>query len=109
MEKIRFTETKPVPRRMEPGYLCAKEDGHWVIVLARGECRSGGYDIQLRDLTLDNGVITAVVSQRNPDPHGFATMALTYPTRKYVLELERDPVQVVFCEEQGDILDIIEF
>lgn len=108
MEKINFTETKPVARLSEPGYQCVNEDGHWVIVLARGECRSGGYDIQLRDLTMENGVVTAVISERNPDPCGFMTMALTYPTRKYVLELEHTPVQVVFRKEEGNIVEVID-
>lgn len=107
MKKIKFTESYDVSRISEPHYHCANENGMWEIVLARGACKTGGYDIHLHDLTMDNGVLTAVVHRQNPEPGSFCTMAITFPTRKYILDLDTAPTQVIFKDMQGEDLEVI--
>ncbi|AZR74291.1 hypothetical protein BBF96_13295 [Anoxybacter fermentans] len=107
MEKIEFSEVKEVEQLKVEDYKCMKEDGQWMLILARGECRTAGYDIFLKEVTIDEGVLTAIVSYKDPDPAGFTAMVITYPTRKYILKLEKEPQKVIFKDENGDILKVI--
>lgn len=96
MAEIKFTEIRPAERVASTEQSLRNMDGKWVVTLARGECRSGGYDIELVEANEENGVLTLVYETYDPDPGSFVTMALTYPTRKYVLHLQEEPKKVIY-------------
>ncbi|MCK4259417.1 MAG: protease complex subunit PrcB family protein [Halanaerobiales bacterium] len=107
MCKISFSEIEDVRNLLKEDYLCENKGDHWVLTLGRGECRSGGYDILLKDISFENGILKAIVSKKDPKPGAFVTMALTYPTRQYSFEITEVLVQVIFESELGNILKTI--
>ncbi len=107
MKSIEFTEIKDLQNLKMEDYQCVKEDGQWNLILARGECRTGGYDIKLKEVILEDTVLKAVVMFKDPDPKGFVTMVITYPTRKYLVNLNQEIKEIVFQRENGNILKVI--
>lgn len=96
MKKVKFVEVNAQREAEEDYRLEQGVGGKWFLVLARGECRSGGHDIRLIDVELDNGVVTATVEKINPEPGAFVTMAITFPVRKYELDLHESPKEIRF-------------
>lgn len=105
--KVKFTEVREVEKLMEEDYLIVQEGDQWFIIIGRGECRTGGYDIFLKDLTLEDGLLTATIVERNPKPGMMVIMVITYPTRRYRLELKEKPEKITFQQPSGDIIKVI--
>ncbi|MEW5954697.1 MAG: S-layer homology domain-containing protein [Bacillota bacterium] len=49
------------------------------LVVTRGEMRTGGYDVTIRDIVDDGDMLTVYVKYTDPDPDDFVSQALTYP------------------------------
>jgi hypothetical protein len=94
MKAVSFCEVQPAPRMMEENYALVKEDGKWMLTLARGQCRTGGYDIRLSAVVMDEGVLKVTVDFVNPAPKSFVMMVITFPVRKYELLLKEEPERV---------------
>lgn len=101
MKPVAFHEVQPAPRMMEENYMVVKEDGQWVLTCARGQCRTGGYDIRLKEVLIDEGVLRATVELVNPAPGSFVTMVITFPVRKYELSLTEEPKRVEIQTDTG--------
>lgn len=105
VKAVAFHEVLSAPRMLEANYVMAKENGKWMLTLARGQCRTGGYDIRLQDVKLnDEGVLKVAVKMVNPEPYAFVTMAITFPVRKYELLIAGEPVRVEVSSETGELL-----
>ena len=107
MEKVEFTELNSLKKLTREDYQLIKDGQQWRIILGRGECNTGGYDIKIEQIIIQTGVLQVVVSFQDPDPQAFVTMMITYPTRTYSLELNQEVKKVVFQDEQGKILRLI--
>ncbi len=107
MVKVKFEEMKDVRNLFEEDYIVKKEDGDWIVILGRGSCRSGGYGILLKNVSLENGELRVIIKFIDPKPGAFVTMAITYPTRKYRLMIDDEFIKVNFENEFGDILKVI--
>lgn len=49
------------------------------LMVTRGEMRTGGYDVTIRDIVDDGDRLTVYVKYTDPDPDDFVSQALTYP------------------------------
>lgn len=107
MPKINFTELNGLNKLEKEDYQLTQDGQQWKILLSRGECNTGGYDIEVEEVTCQAGVLRVVVSLEDPDPDAFVTMMITYPTREYALELNQEFKKVVFQDKHGDILKVI--
>lgn len=105
--KVKFVEERDVQRLRHEDYQLIEEDGQFYLLIGRGECRNGGYDIRLKDLILEKNVLTAIVEMRDPEPGMMVTMVITYPTRKYHLDLTEMPKEISFQQASGEILKVI--
>lgn len=105
--KVKFTEVRELQKLMQEDYLLVQEGNQWFLLIGRGECRTGGYDIRLKDLTLKEGLLTATIEKHDPKPSTMVTMVITYPTRKYRLELTEKPKEITFQQASGHIIKVI--
>lgn len=104
MKPVTFCEVQSAPRMMEENYVLGKEDGKWMLTLARGQCRTGGYDIRLQSVVMEGAVLQVTVEFINPAPASFVTMVITFPVRKYELLLTEEPERVVIALDSGKVL-----
>lgn len=107
MMKVDFEQVEGVQASKVENYRFLKEDGDWVVILARGECRNAGYNISLKKAELDNNQLELTVKFKDPEPGMMVAMVITYPTRKYLLKLTEKPEKVIFKTVKGDILKAI--
>lgn len=64
------------------------------LLIARGECNSGGYGIDIKGINEGEGVLTVQAEYTNPDPDSFNIMALTYPVA--LLKIDKTDKKIEF-------------
>lgn len=107
MLDVKYMELHSSKKLKDEDYQLIKDGQRWRMLLGRGECRTGGYDIRVEKITFRAGILQVTVRFKDPDPHEFVTMMITYPTREYMLELEDELSKTIFQAENGDILKVI--
>lgn len=107
MKLIDFTEISEVENLTEEEYLCLMDQDELTLIVGRGECNTGGYDIRLKEVFVEDNVLTAVITHIDPDPAAFVIMVITFPTRKYVFHVDEDIKKIVIKKDEGEILKII--
>jgi len=64
----------------ERGYLIKQENGNYTIIIMQGEHATGGYSINIKDVSLEEDTLNIVVEETSPGPMDMVTQAFTYPT-----------------------------
>lgn len=84
-------------------YIDALEepDSPYFIVICSGEKNTGGYDIKITDIGLQDGELLITVEESSPDPDAIVTQAITYPYT--VLKLDKMPGVVRIFNTKGEI------
>ena len=66
-------------------YLEQLDDGRYLLTIAMGEKSTGGYSIEVTNITVIDGIAQILVKESSPNMNGSATQALTYPTTQVIL------------------------
>ena len=93
--------------------LMVKERGYYVdtldepnapyfIVICAGEKNTGGYDIKIIDIGLQDGELWITVEETSPAPGDMVTQAFTYPY--CVLKLNKMPPKFYVIDKSGKVL-----
>jgi hypothetical protein len=89
-----------------------------IVSVHRGECRTGGYSVDITDLTIEPGAggraggdfLRVRLSLTDPSPSDFVSMAITYP--EVAVAVERRGIQgvsaIVFVDAKGKVLKTVE-
>ena len=64
----------------ERGYFIKQENGNYTIIIMQGEHATGGYSINIKDVSLEEDTLNIVVEETSPGPMDMVTQAFTYPT-----------------------------
>jgi hypothetical protein len=79
----------------------------WMVLVAMGEQRTGGYEIRVEKITLAGSVVTVSVKQSVPPPGGVVIQVITYPAdavRVKRSDLPAGNLRVVFQDAGGQKL-----
>lgn len=92
--------------KTEEGYFVFEYDGGQYIAVFAGERNSGGYDIEVDAITMEDGKIIVSTLETAPGPDMMVTMALTYPMTVVKL-MDFEPVdnlefEVIFSSSIGE-------
>ena len=89
----------------------ARSTSHVDVIVYRGLCPTGGYDINVEDVQFrsEEDEFTITVSLVDPGPDDFVTMMLTRPTKVVRLRIDELPAQYVSVRDvDGELKDRIE-
>ena len=77
-------------------YVEQRADGKTVVTISSGEKPTGGYDIEVTSVNIDNSDNVSIsVTESNPPSNMFTTQSLTYPAVQVVLDNEPNSIHVV--------------
>jgi len=74
----------------------------WVVAAFMGEKPTGGFLIEVREVTRRGRQVRVAVRQQEPGPHDVVTMVITYPG--HIVAVKRPPAgpyTVVFTDPDG--------
>lgn len=64
----------------ERGYFIKQENGNYTIIIMQGKHATGGYSINIKDVSLEEDTLNIIVEETSPGPMDMVTQAFTYPT-----------------------------
>ena len=77
-------------------YVEQRADGKTVVTISSGEKPTGGYDIEVTSVNIDNSDDVSIsVTESNPPSNMFTTQSLTYPAVQVILDNEPNSIHVV--------------
>ena len=79
--------------------ILEQEDSPYYIVICSGEKNTGGYDIEIVDIGLQDGELLITVKETSPGPDDMVTQAIEYPC--CVLELDKLPSVINIVNTDG--------
>lgn len=86
-------------RRTEAGHYLFEEEGTTYLAVFSGERNTGGYSIEIAEITLQDNKLSVSTVETAPDPDMMVTQALTYPMAVVSLaDLENIEQMVIHIE-----------
>jgi hypothetical protein len=97
-----YLPVEPVPERPEVDF-----SREMLIAVAMGTHRSGGFDISVQRIAVEDERLMVTVHTSRPPPGAMVGMALTQPLQ--IVRVERNDEEVVFLDAQGEPESVPEF
>jgi hypothetical protein len=97
-----YQPVEPTPERPEVDF-----SREMLIAVAMGTHRSGGFDISVQRIAVEDGRLMVTVQTSRPPPDAVVGMALTQPLQ--IVRVERNEKEVVFLDEEGVRESVPEF
>ncbi|HHX33004.1 MAG TPA: protease complex subunit PrcB family protein [Mollicutes bacterium] len=96
LENVKYSVTSfnDLENNTSKGYKVKTENNKTVVEIFRGQQKNGCYGLEIKQVTLKNGIVEIVIKETTPSAGVSCTQAITYPAKKVTLDKKYDNITV---------------